>query len=608
RFNIVYDLARVALAQARYADALALFRECQRTDAKRCSADRFALSGGSRRPSIDEYAAACERIVGDKEQLASSERLSGGGEMAGHFDALLDIYAAPRSHAGRDDRSAQALRRVPGCTMAEAALEGPRLAPAGGYVSAGALERAAHAYLGGLRLLERDRPAGALAWFVHGQRILAEPGAAPAPAPGGPAMVQSAEKDRALRAALQAQLAVHGDVARALERLAGGASPDAVAPLVDAVLGAHVAVRFEFLERIVLACLRQDSRALFMRLVAALGTGHKLYQQLPDVHLALLQVASLLVVVRDALAELRLDARALLVGLHLDAAALDGGAVARLRAAVAEIAALLAKVPAPAPAAAAPQLGAEGELARFCRLWGDAPQLALLGAMLAEHAADAQLPVAPWALSRLARAVVQPQPPQPQPQQLPGTGVDQARRTARHLQDAAHTALARAHHHCGAVPSAEFLLASVSPRPLPAAALLVSALSQLTALDPVRLCARIAEPWVQRRLPRLAQNLRDLRMAGAAAVVLQMVALEACLPVVVLAFERAEIDSTVAGFFWDPCVIEYAEHLARSSSPRSEVRFAVPSEKLVEARPLLIAEFFSWLAAALSERTEPAAA
>ncbi|KAJ1885448.1 hypothetical protein LPJ66_010112, partial [Kickxella alabastrina] len=413
----------------------------------------------------------------------------------------------------------------------------------------------------------------------------------------------SAEKDRALRAALQAQLAVHGDVARALERLAGGASPDAVAPLVDAVLGAQVAVRFEFFERIVLACLRQDSRALFMRLVAALGTGHKLYQQLPDVHLALLQVASLLVVVRDALAELRLDAGALLVGLHLDAAALDGGAVARLRAAVAEIAALLAKVP--APAAAAPQLGAEGELARFCRLWGDAPQLALLGAMLAEHAADAQLPVAPWALSRLARAVVQPQP---QPQQLPGTGVDQARRAARHLQDAAHTALARAHHHCGAVPSAEFLLASVSPRPLAAAALLVSALSQLTALDPPRLCARIAEPWVQRRLPRLAQNLRDLRMAGAAAVVLQMVALEACLPVVVLAFERAEIDSTVAGFFWDPCVIEYAEHLARSSSPRSEVRFAVPSEKLAEARPLLIAEFFAWLAAALSERTEPAAA
>ncbi|KAJ1888609.1 hypothetical protein LPJ66_008487, partial [Kickxella alabastrina] len=598
---------------ARYADALALFRECQRTDAKRCSADRFALSGGGRRPSIDEYAAACERIIGDKEQLANSGRISGGGGMAGHFDTLLDTYAAPRSHAGREDRFAQMLRRVPGCTMAEAALcardalgMGGRQAQMQAQAQAQALVRAAHAYLGGLRLLERDRPAGALAWFVHGQRILAEPGAAPAPAPGGPAMVQSAEKDRALRAALQAQLAVHGDVARALERLAGGARADAVAPLVDAVLGAQVAVRFEFLERIVLACLRQDSRALFMRLVAALGTGHKLYQQLPDVHLALLQVASLLVVVRDALAELRLDARELLADLHLDTAALDSGAVARLRAAVAEIAALLAKVPVPAPAAAAPQLGAEGELARFCRLWDDAPQLALLGAMLAEHAADTQLPVAPWALSRLARAVVQAHPPQPQ--QLPGTGVDQARRTARHLQDAAHTALARAHHHCGAVPSAEFLLASVSPRPLPAAALLVSALSQLTALDPARLSARIAEPWVQRRLPRLAHNLRDLRMAGAAAVVLQMVALEACLPAIVLAFERAEIDSTVAGFFWDPCVIEYAEHLARSSSPRSEVRFVVPSEKLVEARPLLIAEFFAWLAAALSERTEAAAA
>ncbi|KAJ1796375.1 hypothetical protein LPJ56_007178, partial [Coemansia sp. RSA 2599] len=134
-----------------------------------------------------------------------------------------------------------------------------------------ALVRAAHAYLAGLRQLERERYAEARTWFEGGQALLSDDAITTGSGPGslavsGPVMAQAAEKDRVLRAALQTQLSAHAQLSDVLDALAKGASVDDLAPNIDAVIATQAPMRFEFLEIVVMACLGQGCRDVFTRL------------------------------------------------------------------------------------------------------------------------------------------------------------------------------------------------------------------------------------------------------------------------------------------------------------------------------------------------------
>ncbi|KAJ1804193.1 hypothetical protein LPJ75_005653 [Coemansia sp. RSA 2598] len=344
-----------------------------------------------------------------------------------------------------------------------------------------------------------------------------------------------------------------------------------------------------------MACLGQGCRDVFTRLVATLGTSQKLYQQLPEVHLALLQIASLLAVMRDALSELQIDLEDVLAGAEQLPEALDDLCIERLRLAVGEIAALTTKVP-------AAHASGEGAIERMCRLLDDAPLVALVGAALAETAAvvsDDDCPPGPWALGKLAQRIAHHDDAQ---MGLPGT--DQRRRNARLVHTAALAMLrhvARTHPQPGVLLS-QSTAAHGSRHDAQAAALLVECVCRLTGLDASAVDACANEPWFRQRVTATAQALRGLGMSGAAAVLLQLQGPDAAVPMVVQAFERGEIDQRVAGFFWDPSVIEYAEYLARLPGARVGVHFAVPGDGLAQARPLLLAAFFAWLAAALDAR------
>ncbi|KAJ1643225.1 hypothetical protein LPJ64_004988 [Coemansia asiatica] len=488
-------------------------------------------------------------------------------------------------------------------TLAEAVLRAHDALPMTGAAKTQttALVRSAHAYLAGLRQLERERYAEARAWFEDGQAMLSDSaiaagsGSGGSAAVSGPVMAQAAEKDRALRASLQTQLSAHAQLADVLDALAQGALVDDLAPNIDAVIATQAPMRFEFLEIAVMACLRQGSRDVFTRLVAALGTNQKLYQQLPELHLALLQIASLLAVMRDALYELQINIYDILAGIDKLPKSVDDSCIERLRLAVGEIAALVLKIP-------AAHATGEGAIERMCRLLDDAPLIALVGMALEETAAvigNDEYPSGPWALSQLAHRIAHHEDAQ-----MGAPGTDQRRRNARLVHSAA---LAMLQHvsRTDTRPPPSVLLSQASAahglrHDTQAAALLVECVCSLTTLYASAVDACANAPWFRQRVQPLAQALRGMGMSGAAAVLLQLQGPDAAVPMVVQAFERGEIDQRVAGFFWDPSVIEYAEYLARLPGARVNVRFAVPGDGLAQARPLLLAAFFAWLAATLN--------
>ncbi|KAJ1653296.1 hypothetical protein GGF38_005169, partial [Coemansia sp. RSA 25] len=260
-----------------------------------------------------------------------------------------------------------------------------------------------YCYLSGLRLLEQERYKEAQTWFAHGLRTLEEASESQQQQQQGQAvMAQQAEKDRTLKLALAAQVEVHGKLANLLYQIEQGTEVNDLAEDIDAILETQTPIRFEFLEHLVLICLRQDNKSVFTKLVGTIATNQKLYQQLPEIHITLLQIASLLVVVRDVLHDVGIDISRELGASDVDGKSssscslLTGAALKRLQSSVAEIAVLLLKIPIDAKSTAAvsiratvgcvPQVGSrvENEIERFCRMWGDPIYLLLLGALLSE--------------------------------------------------------------------------------------------------------------------------------------------------------------------------------------------------------------------------------
>ncbi|KAJ2556089.1 hypothetical protein EV175_002121 [Coemansia sp. RSA 1933] len=491
--------------------------------------------------------------------------------------------------------------------------------------------RVAYSYLSGLRLLEREDFAGAHTWFVQGQaamRGFTEPETHVQQAPV--MMAQHAEKDKALRAALKAQLDVHGRLAGVLEQINRGTPVDAMADEIDAVLAAQTPIRFEFLEHLIMECLRRDAKTVFTRLVGTIATNQKLYQQLPEIHIAVLQIASLLIVVRDTLAAAHVDVPGIVHGTCEAVEEIPAEQLAKVRKSVADIAALLLKIPlgtTTKPGGAqlsmrvvvgcAPQVGAqpENEIERFCRMWGDPMYVALLGALLGEMVHDGSARVGPGALCGLATQIVRAGPEDGtivDDLVVGAAGTDEKTRSGnarKHLLDIAYTVLRRAVH---AVPSSTGVWLQFSavagelqlgPQAL---AMFVEGVALHTqGFAPELLAQTVGEQWFQVRLVPMVSVLAELGLSGAAAALHQCatnVAYDAAVPLLVQAFERKEIDFQVAGFFWDSNLIEYGQYLAclPSAAALVGVRFAVPGSELQQSWPLLMASLFAWLASRLS--------
>ncbi|KAJ2371730.1 hypothetical protein GGI05_007768, partial [Coemansia sp. RSA 2603] len=227
RFAVAYDLARLALAQGRYARALELFAECQALDADKCRAQRFVV--GAAQPSVDEYAAACGVIVGagddgvemnvPDDAAATPTGQFGGLRISppGEGQALLGFQENDNACSYLSPLVEDAGGGF--ATLAEDAQHArdALAADASGPAAAVAVVRAAHAYVAGLRQLERMQHASAHTWFANGASILDATDAAG----------DAAERDRAVRSVLQAQLQAHAQLAAALGALKRGDGQDA---------------------------------------------------------------------------------------------------------------------------------------------------------------------------------------------------------------------------------------------------------------------------------------------------------------------------------------------------------------------------------------------
>ncbi|KAJ2768404.1 hypothetical protein IWQ56_002952 [Coemansia nantahalensis] len=503
----------------------------------------------------------------------------------------------------------------------------------------------AYCYLAGLRLLEKEQYQAARVWFGRG----ADPDSGrpseeeqPQDPLATALAAQHAEKDKGVRAALESQLCVYRRLADIYCQLEQGASIDDVEEDIGAVVDMQVPVRFEFLERIVAASLRQGNGAVFTRLVGTIAANQKLYQQLPEIQLALLQVASLLVVVRDVLEGAGIEvARELAEGglADSDMDALSAEDMERLQASVAEVVALFLKIPvgggggggrgidlrAVMGPAAQPGSKHENEVERFCRMWGDPAYLALLGALLAEaiQAGSGESATGPAGLCALAARIVCTRPDAgadghatadgASGQSIAGAlispATEQGRKNAQHLQDTALIVLASA---ARALPGEACVWLSLSAvatgerlEELFMAPFVEFLCLRTDAFSPAALDASVGQPWFQRRLPAMIRSLVALRMSGAAAVLHQCAAeisYGAAIPMVAQAFERREIDQAVAAFFWDPDIIEYAQYLnCLPANHPIRMDFAVPSAELAASRTLILSAFFQWLAAALCQ-------
>ncbi|KAJ2373509.1 hypothetical protein IW150_003592 [Coemansia sp. RSA 2607] len=129
-----------------------------------------------------------------------------------------------------------------------------------------------------------------------------------------------------------------------------------------------------------------------------------------------------------------------------------------------------------------------------------------------------------------------------------------------------------------------------------AARALVECLCHASSLDPLALDECVRAQWFASRVEGFSRALRSLGCGGGAAVVLQVAGAQRAVPAVAEAFGRGEVDARVARMLWDPSVVEYAEYLARA---RGRKGFVAYSEAAADARPLMLAAFFAWLAAEL---------
>ncbi|KAJ2401149.1 hypothetical protein GGI23_001584 [Coemansia sp. RSA 2559] len=507
--------------------------------------------------------------------------------------------------------------------------------------------RVTYCYLSGLRLLEREDFAGAHSWFVHGKAAVDElfvaaaetsaTAAAPAAAPSqqAPVMTQNAEKEKALRLSLATQLDVHAKLASVLDQLSRGVSVDAVASEIDDVLAAQTPIRFEFLEHLVLVCLRRNAKTAFTRLVGTIATNQKLYQQLPEIHIALLQIASLLIVVRDTLAAAQVDvSRAL--SEPGSAVEIPADQLEKVRKPVAEIATMLLRIPLGAQASTqassvravvgcSPQAGSQGEneIERFCRMWGDPTYLALLGALLAEMLRASAVDAGPSALGRLVTQIVyirrddsasadEEKEEEEEEGESARTIVDDLLRAdeghnSKHMHAIAYAVMKRAVHMAPKSACLWLYLSSVASG-MQMEEQSLSMFIEYVGLHTDGFSATLVEQsvgqrWFQAQLPAMVRSLAGMGLSGAAAALHQCaadVAYDAAIPLLVQAFEKGEIDQQVAEFFWDPNLIEYGQYLACLPAAAVAVRFAVPSAELAQSRPLVMASLFAWLAGRLS--------
>ncbi|KAJ2663331.1 hypothetical protein IWW48_001433 [Coemansia sp. RSA 1200] len=798
RFRVAYDLARVYLAQQRVDWALEMFRLCQTLDPTRCHPDRFGLTAGRARVSVDEYADACMTIAAGSADNDTAG--SGGGERVrqpkgdadtpvGEFGTMSisapsqfrGAWSSPLASLVADNRHDDAVKKclvdaisctdggfawmasvhplvldhclhlsedevrrtramveqyaaewigerkesrklsseqvrvlearansfallllgkpsgngVVGIewasadlsnsgdrqTIAEDQLRGHETLCLDMTKAPLATVSVSYCYLSGLRLLEREGFAGAQKWFENGAALMAENAAvdpaaeslsssaalatAPSvtPLPGTqqvPMMAHNAEKDKALRKSLGAQLGVHAKLAAVLGRLNEGADADSLADEIDQVLAAQTPIRFEFLEHLVLVCLRRDSKTAFTRLVSTIATNQKLYQQLPEIHIALLQVASLLIVVRDTLLAGHVDVASIVDDSWKDAGTrrheekeeedslvptdsspppvaadvLPAEVLDKLRKSVADISTLLLKIPLGTKTGVPDNVGAvvgcvqqtgsqtENEIERFCRLWGDPTYLVLFGALLTEMLRDITAKGPVVGPSVLCRAVTQivyvgtEHSGQTSDATQGGsrsivddiinTRSEEGRRNTKHMQGIASTVIKCAAHAAPGTKSVWLYFAAIASG-MQMEEQAISVFVEYIALHtrgfaPTELERSVRQPWFQTRIPRIVGSLAGMGLSGAAAALHQCaadVAYDAAIPLLVQAFEKREIDQQVAGFFWDPNLIEYAQYLA--CQPRAvRVRFAVPSVELTQSRPLIMSALFTWLASRLS--------
>ncbi|KAJ2005236.1 hypothetical protein GGI04_002325 [Coemansia thaxteri] len=760
KFRISYDLARVYLAQSRFALALKKFSECQRIDPLKCAHDKFGLAVGRVKPSVDEYVTACTTIVqtlnGDGDSMAAAATPTGqlqnlyisGPQSARTLPALVsesdymralehcvtnalpavakgvkasvggcylswlscvhppllqycakqpavaasaikakllavaDQWVATSAEAGSlDARQLKELNRQSEAMIEFIASSRPSLpdlndlaaADATGENQCGESRRATIAedqlqatqalgldltkvplatvqlsgcYLSGLRLLEREMYRDAQRWFVHGLKTIEDFPEPPQQA-AAPVMAQQAEKDKALKSALSAQVEVHEKLASVLYQIEQGTEVDDLAEDIDAIFDSQVPIRFEFLEHLVLVCLRQDNKAVFTRLVSTIATNQKLYQQLPEIHLTLLQIASHLVVARDILRGAGIDISREVgwccPGSDSSSSCklLSGEALERLQNSVCEIAALLLKIPLESRLSSAvnirtiighaPQVGArsENEIERFCRMWGDSSYLLLLGSLLSEmlqRSIGSSVCGPPGMCELVAHVVSKQSGDEDMAVDDEGSGsiaatlpsiaatlfdsdLEEGRKNIQHMRDIAFIAFT-----CVArkAPGNACLWLYFSASTLgarmasPFLALFVEFLSLHTdAFTPNLLEACLDKGWFQHWLPELVRSLVDLQMSGAAAVLHQCAAdvnYEAAISLVVQAFEKAEISQRIAEFFWDPNIIEYGQYLGRLPSSPLRIEFPVPSDELLSSKCLILSSFFLWLSGVFSSK------
>ncbi|KAJ1868668.1 hypothetical protein LPJ55_005840 [Coemansia sp. RSA 990] len=711
KFRILYDLARVYLAQSRFEDALQLFNECQRLDPEQCAPKKFAV-GGNHSSSIDEYAAACTKITqslrsADTEQF-STMSLSDQHKIAGlirdkQFDQalkesltvetmdgclwidaihphLLHYYAKQTPEANSKTKrmldeittnwiaqnsglSADRIRQQAAAmsmliagddefmlfpslniedsgqmelgtglpqsaqrTIAECQMLGVNSLSLDTSKPALAMLQLSYCYLAGLRMLEKEQYQQAQVWFVQGQDInfpLASHQTA------GPIMAQNAEKDKVLKSALEAQLEVHAKLADVCFQLQEGTDISDLSADIDAILEAQVPVRFEFMERFI--CLQQGNKPVFMRLVNTLAANQKLYQQLPDTHMAMLQIASLLASIRDTLLELGIDTGLAMTSssssYELDLPSLPAEPMERLYKSVAEIATLLQKIPLGGNKrgvdirtilSGTPEAGTkhENEIERFCRLWGDGVYLILLGALLAEivHTSSRYESVdGPLGICRLVAYIIRKcsttsdmiyESDDTEGIIIGGMYDEKTKSGAKSIEVLQDIALTIFRYRIMPENPCIWLyfsaVAAVGSRlePLFMPLFLEYLSIQTNAFDPEQLDAAVKQPWFQSWIPRMIESLKRLEMGGAAVVLYQCsqeINYAQAISQVVQAFESNQVD--FLKYLWDPNIIEYAGYLSKQSSYTME--FAVPSEELIASKSLILASYFEWLSGTL---------
>ncbi|KAJ2417270.1 hypothetical protein GGI10_000330 [Coemansia sp. RSA 2530] len=754
KFRVTYDLGRLCLAQSRFSLALARFKECQRIDPARCTRDKFGLAVGRPKPSVDEYADACNTIVQPAQvgtmvvastptdQLrslyisgppsvplvlisasdhldalgncltAALEEIAKGADMelacmsmswlacihppllqycaklsadsantvrtqlrdlgdrwitdstaAGevdspqakalkrHCDTIIDFITSswlelPTSNglAASSEKARSGDVGLKRATIAEDQLKAIQTLDLDLTKVPLALAQLSYCYLSGLRLLEQELYKEAQMWFARGLKTLS---LSPEPSLGGQlAMAQQVEKDKALRSALAAQVKVHERLADLLYQIEQGTEINDLSDDIDALLETQVPIRFEFLEHLVLICLRQDNRSVFTRLVGTIATNQKLYQQLPEIHVTLLQVASLLVVVRDALYSSGIDINRELCesreGGNLSSACkqLSGEALTKLQKPVADIAGFLLKIPIDAKSTAAvnmrvtigcvPQVGSrvENEIERFCRMWGDPAYILLLGAILSEmlQRSGGKTVCGPPAICELVAHIVGKQDGVEDMDEdgeansnrpalssiahdLLNSGSEQGRKNIAHLRDIAFIIFTGAARESPSSASLWLYFSAVASGGHMAGQFLALFLEylglQTDAFSPKLLDSCMGAAWLQAWIPEMIRSLTELRMSGAAAVLHQCtldISYEAAISLLVQAFDRGEISQRVAEYFWDPNIIEYGQYLGRQPLSAQSIEFPVPSAELTGSKSLILSSYFLWLSGMFSTR------